>query len=77
VVTESSQIFASVHSADTSDQQFGRWLLQGDANNCPASGLDEFLPRRPDGYRTCSSALSRLRFLRLRLRASADFTRFF
>jgi hypothetical protein len=29
------------------------------------------------GYRACSSALSRLRFLRLRLRASADFTRFF
>ena len=32
------------------------------------------MPLRPDDYLACSMALSRLRFLRLRLRASADFT---
>jgi hypothetical protein len=32
---------------------------------------------RLDHDRVCSSALSRLRFLRLRLRASADLRRFF
>jgi hypothetical protein len=59
---------------DVVDEREGRVLLSGRFR-----WISNFqtTPRWPDDYRACSSALSRLRFLRLRLRASADFTRFF